>query len=135
MDVTLEDLREFQSMQEEMKSIKAEIQSLYYPVSSPSGSLVIAGRSSVRPAGDPTASTVRDIEERRNKLERMQAEREELADRIYTFVDSMDDRHIAAIVRYHFLLGLTWAQTAKQIYGYADADICRNAVKRYFKKR
>lgn len=135
MEVTLEDLRRYQDLKRNIASIEAEIQSLYYPVSSPSGSPIISGKSSVRSAGDPTAAAYRDIEKRKEKLKLLQSELQERADKIYAFVDNMDDHHMASILRYHFLIGLTWAQTSEKVYGYVDGDICRNAVKRYFRKK
>ena len=132
--ITLDDLRRYQDLKQNIASIEAEIQSLYYPVSSPSGSPIISGRSSVRLAGDPTAAAYSKIIERREKLEHMLAELQEMADRIYAFVDNMTDQHMASILRYHFLIGLTWAQTSEKVYGYADPQVCRHAVRRYFRK-
>ncbi len=133
-EIGLDDLRRYQDLKRNIASIEAEIQSLYYPVSSPSGSPIISGKSSVRTAGDPTAAAYRDISERKENLEKLQSELQTLADRIYDFVDGMSNHHIASILRYHFLIGLTWAQTSEKVYGYVDGDICRNAVKRYFQK-
>ncbi len=131
MSVTLEDLRQYRSLKESIKAIEMEIASLYYPVSSPP--LMSEGGHSGEP-GDPTARAFRRIEKDRQRLEKKSEELEERKAVIDAWLDTIEDSHISAIIRYHFVIGLTWRQTSQRVYGYTDADICRVAVKRFFDK-
>lgn len=132
-EITLEDLRKYQSIKENLKAIKMEIDALYYPVSS----VPMTSDGSTRPSlpSSPTERAFFRIEKKKARLEAKQAELNELIDRIDAFIDEVDDHHVAAIMRIHFVCGETWRGTCKQIYGYADSDICRNAVRRYMEKR
>lgn len=132
-EIGLEDLRKYQDIKENLKSIRAEIESLYSPVSSAPMTSDGAGRS-LNP-GDPTARAVHEILKRKDKLETLEKELTAMAKRVTDYVDGMTDHHTAAIIRYHFIIGLSWSQTCRRIYGYPDPDICRIAVKRYFQKR
>jgi hypothetical protein len=130
--ITLEDLREYRAIQESIRAIEAEIESLYYPIGSPSLISDGAGRSSVRPVSDPTAEAFRRIEADRARLEVKRAELETLKVRVDEWLNSLEDNHIAAILRWHFILGKSWRETCVEVYGYADPDICRKAVRKFF---
>ena len=132
MDITIEDLRRYRAIIATITSIDAEIEAAYSTVSSPTPSEVVAGRSSVRPAGDPVGSALHRVESLRRKQAKLLEEKEA----IEVFVDGCTDDMAQAIMRLHFLSGRTWKQTAVQLYGYryADGDACRMAVKRYLEK-
>ena len=131
MDVTLEDLRRYRAIVATITSIDAEIESAYSTVSSPAPSEVVAGKSSVRPAGDPVGSALRRVD----SLRRRQAKLVEEKEAIEAFVDGCTDDMAQAIMRMHFLSGRTWKQTAVQLYGYryADGETCRKYIQRFFK--
>lgn len=131
-DVTLDELREYKALKESIGAIEAEIESLYYPVSSPP--LTSSGGHSSQP-GDPTVRAFHQIEQDRERLTRKHAELSRQKARIDEWLDSLDDQHIGAIIRYRFIIGLSWRMTCSRIYGYPDADICRMEVRRYFGKR
>ncbi len=130
--MTLEELRQYQAIKESIKAIEAEIESLYYPISSPP--MVSDGSGRSLSPSDPTARAFYRIEADRERLARKQEELTAQKERIDIWIDNLDDQHIAAIIRWHFLLGKTWRETCIKIYGYPDPDICRVAVKRYFEK-
>ena len=100
-------------------------------VSSPVPSPVVAGKSNVRPAGDPTASAFSRVEDLRQQKAHLIHKQE----RIEQWVDSITDLTVSAIIQLHFLSGKTWKQTAVQLYGYryADGESCRKYVQRFFK--
>lgn len=131
--ITLEDLRRYQHLKEDIAAIEEELRSIY--VSSPAPNDVIGGRASVSTPGDPTARKAMRAIERKEQLEQLLMEREKQSIRIEAFIDRLDDLHIAAIMRWHYILGLSWGQTCMKIYGYADSDICRKAVHRYFRQK
>lgn len=132
MKVTMETLRDYQNMMREIIAIEAQIDAMYYPVASPrlSGD---GGRNST--PGDPTAIAVARITGEKEKLEKKKLEYLRTTEEIKLWVDGLTDGYIAAIVRLHFLSGYTWAETCKKIYGYANKDTCRQALKRYFKRQ
>lgn len=132
-DITLEDLRQYQDILEELEAIRDEIRMIY--IESPAPKEVIGGRSSVSTPGDPTARKAMKALERKERLENRERQLEDLQDRIEKYIDRMTDHHTAAIMRWHFIRGLTWRQTCSKVYGYPDPDICRMAIWRYFKNR
>ena len=132
-DITLEDLRQYQDILEELEAIRDEIRMIY--IESPSPKEVISGRSSVSTPGDPTARKAMKALERKERLENRERQLEDLQERIEKYIDRMTDHHTAAIMRWHFIRGLTWRQTCSKVYGYPDPDICRMAVRRYFTSR
>lgn len=132
-DITLEDLRQYQDILEELEAIRDEIRMIY--IESPAPKEVIGGRSSVSTPGDPTARKAMKALERKERLEARERQLEELQDRIEEYIDRMTDHHTAAIMRWHFIRGLTWRQTCSKVYGYPDPDICRMAIWRYFKRK
>ena len=131
MDITIEDLRRYRAIVATIASIDAEIESAYSTVSSPTPSEVVAGRSSVRPAGDPVGSALHRVESLRRKQAKLLEEKEA----IEAFVDGCTDDMAQAIMRMHFLAGKSWRKTAVAVYGYiyADGETCRKYVQRFFK--
>lgn len=131
MDITIEDLRRYRAIVATIASIDAEIESAYSTVSSPTPSEVVAGRSSVRPAGDPVGSALHRVESLRRKQAKLVEEKEA----IEAFVDGCTDDMAQAIMRMHFLAGKSWRQTAVAVYDYryADGENCRKYIWRYFK--
>jgi hypothetical protein len=131
MDITIEDLRRYRAIVATIASIDAEIESAYSTVSSPKPSEVVAGRSSVRPAGDPVGSALHRVESLRRKQAKLVEEKEA----IEAFVDGCTDDMAQAIMRMHFLAGKSWRKTAVAVYGYiyADGETCRKYIQRFFK--
>jgi hypothetical protein len=131
MDITIEDLRRYRAIIATITSIDAEIEAAYSTVSSPTPSEVVAGRSSVRPAGDPVGSALHRVESLRRKQAKLVEEKEA----IEAFVDGCTDDMAQAIMRMHFLAGKSWRKTAVAVYGYiyADGETCRKYVQRFFK--
>ena len=132
MPVTLEDLRQYRALKASIMAIEMEIESLYYPISSPP--LMSDGSGKSLDPSDPTVRAFHQIEKDRERLDRKLKELSERKQIIDEWLDELQDGNIAAIIRYHFVIGLSWRHTCKQVYGYYDADTCRKAVARYFKQ-
>ena len=132
-NVTLEDLRKYPELMRDIRAISMEIEALYVPIKA--ASMTSDGSARSTTPGDPTVSSYYKREERRKKLEAHRAELMEITERIERFVDTTDDRKVAAIMRIHFLAGKSWATTCYELFGYFDKDVCRHAVKRYFEGR
>lgn len=129
--MTIDELRSYIPNKQKIIAIDAEIEASYMAVSSPVHSPVVAGKSNVRPAGDPTASAFSRVEDLRQQKAHLIHKQE----RIEQWVDSITDLTVSAIIQLHFLSGKTWKQTAVQLYGYryADGESCRKYVQRFFK--
>lgn len=132
-EITLEDLRMYIDLQNEIKAIELEIESLYYPIRSAPMTSDGSTRSSL--PGNPTERAVFRIEEKKKKLERKRDDLIQLTERLERFVAELKDHHVAAIIRLHFLCGKTWGETCYLIFGYYDKDTCRKTVKRFFEGR
>lgn len=131
-EVTKEDLRQYMDLCLEIEAIQMQIESLYTPISS-APMFSDGGHSNV--PGNPTERAVFKIEAQREKLQRKQEELLQMRQRVEDWLNSLEDHHIAAIIRFHFISGLSWRQTCKRVYGYADPDICRIAFNRFMAKR
>lgn len=132
-EITLEDLKKYQHLLEDIRAIEEELRTIY--LQSPAPSEVAGGKASVSTPGDPTAQKAMRAIDRKEILEKLLQERDTQRTRIETFIDHLDDHHVAAIMRWHYILGQSWSQTCVRIYGYPDKDICRMTVNRYFKKK
>lgn len=129
--MTIEELREYRFIKAKIVAIHAEIEATYNTVGSPVPKEVIAGVSSVRPAGNPTKKAFDRLQALNDQLDQYQAE----ADRIERWVDAIDDRMISALIQTHYLAGYSWRQTARKIYGKrSNGDTCRMMVRRYVEK-
>lgn len=129
-EITLEDLRKYRHLLQDIRAIQEELRRIY--LQSPAPSEVAGGKSSVPTPGDPTARKAMQAIERKDQLEKLLQERDIQRGRIEIFVDHLDDHHVAAILRWRYLLGYSWAETCMKMYGYPNSDICRMAVQRYF---
>ena len=51
-------------------------------------------------------------------------------------IDALNEQIYAMCIRYHYLLGYTWKETSKRVYGYKNGNYynARKAVFRYFGK-
>ena len=131
-DLTLEDLRQYQRLKQSIKTLEAEIMAVY--VESPAPKTNTPGRSSVRTPADPTATKARKAIQLRDKLEQKLADLRRQTERIEQYTLQIEDVQIGAMIRAHYIRGLTWEQTTLQLYGYPDRFYCHKRVRRYFEK-
>ncbi len=125
--MTIERLRAFRGIQKEIEEIKREINTLYYPISSPRSS-----ESHSTSPGDPTASAVHRI---MRLEERMADKTQALADEleaIEEWLDTLQDHELRAIIRAHYLLGDSWARCTQRILNYEFSDSAKHRVYRFF---
>lgn len=135
--ITKEDLEQYRGLLKSIEAEEEELRTIY--IESPPPKEVIGGRASVSTPGDPTARKAMKAIERREQLETLIAEKEAKAAAIRMFVDTIEDDYIvAAMMRFYYIMGKTWGETAKEMngqrYGRYTADNCRMKVNRYFRK-
>ena len=114
------------------QAIQEQIRQMYVPISSPQLSQI--GTKSNVP-GDPTRQAFYKIERLNRELEDKVNEIAVQMKRILDWVDTIDNPEIQIIIRWHFMNGLSWKETARKIYSTSDSDSCRMKFYRYFNQK
>ena len=127
--MTLEELNKYRGMVVEINLIKDQINNLYNTYKSPSFTDV----------GLSSSNAVSPVEKAVNKIQRLEGlyaeklfELEKQTHQIEYWISSIDDPYIRAIIRSHYLLGKSWKDTSKLVYGYGNYYNARKVVYRYF---
>jgi len=128
-EMTLQRLRSVRGIQKELVEIQREIDTLYYPISSPNGR-TDTGYSGT--PGDPTASSVARIMKLEEKLVGVRDRLAEELEAIEAWLDELPDRELCAIIRAHYLLGDSWARCTQRILNYDHSDTAKKRVYRFF---
>ena len=125
--MNIERLRAFRGIKKEIDETQREIDTLYYPITSPRSS-----ESHSTTPSDPTASAVNRIMKLEEIVEirriRLAEEREE----IENWLNELPDHELRAIIRAHYLLGDSWARCTQRILNYEFSDTAKKRVYRYF---
>lgn len=129
--MTIETLRQYRAIASNVEALEKEIQSYYLPITSVTIKPVMAGKSSSHPAGDPTAQAVNRILDLQDLLTERRNEQQKMLFEIEEWMRNVRDHEVEAIIRWHFLLGMTWADTNTKVFGYTDRDYCRKRFYRY----
>ena len=127
-DMTLDRLRQFRGIQKEVVEIQREIDTLYFPISSPNGH---TGMGSSTP-GDPTSQAVSRILKLQDKAEALTQQLAEELEAIEQWLEELDDHELRAIIRAHYLLGDSWARCTQRILNYEYSESAKYRVYRYF---
>lgn len=127
--ITIEELKNYRYLQMQAQAIQEQIRQMYVPISSPQLSQI--GTKSNVP-GDPTRQAFYKIERLNRELEEKVNEIAVQMKRILDWVDTIDNPEIQIIIRWHFMNGLSWKETARKIYSASDSDSCRKKFYRYF---
>jgi len=127
-NITIEDLKSFRGLSAELAALQEERQWLYYPVSSPTGK--DEGHGTM--PSDPTAQAVRKLREMDARILRKQTEIADRLSEILTWLDSVEDTEVRAMIHWYYLMNLDWAKTCLKVYGYRSNQACRKRVMRYF---
>ena len=126
--MTIERLRQFRGIQKEVIELQREIDTLYFPISSPNGH---QGLGSSTP-GNPTERAVNRIIQLQEKAEQLTATLAEELEAIESWLDELEDHELRAIIRAHYLLGDSWSRCTQRILNYEFSDTAKKRVYRYF---
>lgn len=126
--MTIERLRQFRGIQKEVIELQREIDTLYFPISSPNGK---QGLGSSTP-GDPTAQAVSRILKLQDRAEQLTVTLSQELEAIEAWLDELDDHELRAIIRAHYLLGDTWKRCTQRILNYEYSESAKYRVYRYF---
>ena len=130
--ITIEELKNYRYLQMQAQPIQEQIRQMYFPISSPPIGQI--GTKSNIP-GDPTRQAFYRIEKLNQELQEKVEEIAVQMKRILDWVDTIDNPEIQIIVRWHFMNGLSWKDTARKIYSTSDSDSCRVKFYRYFNQK
>ena len=128
MEMTIERLRQFRGIQKEVIELQREIDTLYFPISSPNGK---QGLGPSNP-GDPTAQAVSRILKLQDRAEALTQQLAEELEDIEVWLDGLEDHELRAIIRAHYLLGDSWSRCTQRILNYEFSDTAKKRVYRYF---
>lgn len=127
--MTIEELQTYRYAAAEVEALQLQIQQLYNPVRSPNLVSIGARGNSV---SDPTHSSVMKADELQRQLEEKQEALRAKAIAIEEWLATVEDSKIRTAIRWHFLLGATWKETARKVDGTMSADAFRMAFFRWF---
>lgn len=130
--MTLETLNQYAYLRSSIEAIEKQVQDKYYPYKSPNGHEVIGS-----PSRNPSNQTERNGIEAGELNDIIDAKRKELLAlliEIESWLDTIKDAELESIVRWRFILCLTWKATSVRVYGYPNADRARKKLERFLKK-
>ena len=128
MEMTIERLRQFRGIQKEVIELQREIDTLYFPISSPNGHQSMGSSM----PGNPTEQAVNRIIQLQEKAEQLTVTLSQELEDIETWLDELDDHELRAIIRAHYLLGDSWSRCTQRILNYEFSDTAKKRVYRYF---
>ena len=128
MEMTIERLRQFRGIQKEVIEIQREIDTLYFPISSPNGHQSMGSSM----PGNPTERAVNRIIQLQEKAEALTQQLAQELEDIETWLDELDDHELRAIIRAHYLLGDSWSRCTQRILNYEFSDTAKKRVYRFF---
>ena len=129
--MTIKELEEYRALIAEIDALNKQIESLYDTYHSPSTEGKGSLKSSTKSPVEKALTKIQLLEQ--VYLDRIQ-ELQEQANRIETWVSQVDDPFIRSCIRYHYLLGYSWSETSKKMYGYNSYYNARKVVFRYIGK-
>lgn len=133
MQITREDLEQYQHIKAEIRAIEDQITKIY--LSSPPPREVTGGRSSVSAPGNPTERKALEAEEKKRHLESRKRALEIVQAKIERFVDyDCPDPEVRAVLRCHYLNGRSWAQTSWICFRSGNKSTAQMVIKRYFER-
>lgn len=131
--MTLEELEQYRWISAEIDALNEQICVMYNTYHSPSFSSVGSFNAEPHSPVEAALKKIQKLETIYNtKINNLRAKSNE----IERWLDTVKDINIRTCIRYHYLLGYTWKETSKKVYGYQNSNYynARKAVFRYFGK-
>lgn len=130
--MTIEDLEKYRSLYTEIGALSKQIESLYNTYHSPSFSNNGGGFNGE--AHSPIEQALQQIQRLEDnyafKIQELRME----AERIENWLTTLDDPFLRSCIRYHYMLGYSWKETSRNMYGYESYYNARKVVFRFFGK-
>ena len=122
-------LEKFYGNLKEVEALRHQIEDLYKI-----SAYDFQQKISTNEVSNPTERNAMKIVELRGKLERRIASLISNFDEVEDFVESIDDGELRAILRFHYLTGLSWTETNRKVFGYNSSSTAYMRADRYFDK-
>ncbi len=131
--MTIEELEKYRGIVANVKALENQIVATYVPISSPNGH---TSEGHGNTPGDPTERAAFKVIRLKDKLSAELTEQIDLLERIAEWMNETEkeDPELVAIIRLHYVCGLSWKQTNQKVYGYKSYYTARKKVLRYFEK-
>lgn len=120
-------LEQLQKDIQTLRILQKKKEMLYYPVHSPHSETGVRNTS----RSDPTAGALRKIERVNDQISDCMVKIADELSTVETWLETVEDGHIRAAIRWHYMVGLDWGKTCRKVYGYQNYHTCRSAVYRY----
>lgn len=137
MPMTIELLEQYSGIAANIEAMREEINALYTPISSPNGR---TDESHSSTPGAPTERAAMRIIRLKQDLEYQTEQMLNMREEIETWLATVTDTEIQAIVRWRYLIpnrdgrARTWREVNNRVYGYPDYWYSRNRLKRYLER-
>lgn len=135
--MNIEKLEQYSGITANIEALKEEINALYVPISSPNGH---TGEGHSPTPGAPTERAAMRIIKLKEDLNWQTEQMLNLREEIETWLVTITDIEIQAIVRWRYLIpnregrARTWKDVNNRVYGYPDYWYSRNRLKRYLER-
>ena len=132
-----EKLKYYSGIAANIEALKEEIETLYEPVSSPNGH---TGEGHSSTPGAPTERAAMRIIQLKEMLAEQMEKMLSLREEIETWLITVEDPEIQAIVRWRYLnltrrgIPRTWNDVNLKVYRYSDPDYSRKKLDRYLER-
>lgn len=130
----IEKLEMYSGTAANIEALKEEIEALYTPISSPNGH---TGEGHSSTPGAPTERAAMRVIQLKQNLEYQVEQMLNLREEIETWLSTVENPEIQAIVRWRYLIPAksgklrTWENVNYQLYGYKDRRYCQKKLTRY----
>ena len=125
-EMTVQELKQYGMIRANVEALRLQIQNLERPISSPNGNVSVgAGKSSVPNPGNPTERAAFQIIELKEQLQEHEQKQRHALIEIEKWIMKLNNVEAEAIIRWHFILGYTWAETGTKLYKERNSDKAR----------
>ena len=135
--MNIEKLEQYSGITANIEALKEEINALYEPISSPNGH---TGEGHSSTPGAPTERAAMRIIKLKEDLNWQTEQMLNLREEIETWLVTITDIEIQAIVRWRYLIpnregrARTWKDVNNRVYGYPDYWYSRNRLRRFLER-
>lgn len=132
--MTIQELNEFRVIRAEIRALDGQIKDLLILKTS-GGNEVGAGRVSARM---PTSQTEQNAIKLSELMEKLEREKERLLDfqiRVAAWMEEIDDPEVKAIVRFRYILGMSWRQVNWEMGNRLDRQFAYHKLRRYIERK
>lgn len=113
--MSIEKLEAYRGLTSEMKALRDQIDSLYDTYRSPQ--LMSSGSHSMS-VGSPVETALNKVLELKTVYEQKYEEAANILYNIENWLSQVEDPEIRSIIRFHYILNMSWPQTSTEVYGY-----------------